>query len=308
MKILKTFFLFILPVPFFATGQNTVYTQTMANPMYFNPAFAGIQQNFRAALQYRNELLFNQVSTTASAEIGVNKINSGIGFVFTNDNEDGIVSGNSMSINYAYEAKISETAALRFGASVSFYRRSLNFGYDSINPKTGYVGSPDIETTPFIPAFGLGALYYTKNFYAGFAINNLTQPDENVPKDTDQTYRRYVLQLGGFINLGPLILNPYILAQNSPYVSSQFLPGINVRWKYFTLGSSIRITDAHFEYINLLAGLSIGKFKLCYSYDYRFAFGPIAPSGAHELSLVFQLSKPHDTVDKPMIGYLRNAF
>ena len=311
MKYIKILLILICS-PFVAKSQDfpIFTTQTQLNPSYFNPAFTGIQQNLKAGLLYRLEssgLNSSMTAITGFAELGLPKINSGFGISLRDENVSGFQIKNSAALSYAYELKLNSNSVLRLGACASFYQVTLQNIPDSINPKTGQYYVRPAESTPPILSVGTGVLYSNRNYYIGVAVNNLNQPMENLPSDPDSTYLKYVLQTGGFISMGNFVLNPYLFAQFS-YQTSQILAGANLTWKKLTIGASFRLSNSVDESANFLIGLNLGKFKLCYSYDQLFYVGFVPPTPIHELSLVLQLNKPHDTSSIPMIEHFRNAY
>jgi len=323
MKYSKIILLLSFLVPLIAKAQDPEFTQTMASPMYFNPAFAGIQQNFRTSGQSRIQWpgvsgAFN--TNTITADIGFTKINSGVGLAYEHDQAgDEKWTTDAISVFYAYEIKLGLGSYLRFGINPSFFKRTIDFSGlrfgDQIDPKTGFV-YPTQEKLPgngvyssgLTPNFGSGALYYNSHIYAGVAVYNIFQPSQSFFGNPNSVlYRRYDLQGGGFIGLGKWNLNPNLLVMHQGNFT-QALLGLNATIGMFTFGTSFRQTDPNADALNFLVGFAKGKFKVCYSYDITVSDARAAAQGSHELSLVFQLNKPHDTTEKPMIGFLRGAF
>jgi type IX secretion system PorP/SprF family membrane protein len=286
-------------------AQDPGFTQMMVSPMYFNPAFAGILQNFRAGVQWRNDPAAYNSGFIASADMGLPKFNSGLGFVaMTSLQRSGnSVWTNSISATYAYEFKLDETKYLRLGLSGSLIQQ-MSTDIFVINP-----GSSQIHQIEQSPNLATGILYYNNWFYAGAACYNLVPNHNNyrLANDEKPTERRFDLQAGGFFHSGEYIINPYLLLTHQGNIS-QLLPGLNVNRGMFTLGASYRYADPDLNSFNFLAGITKGSFKICYSFDLQYSDARSAPSGAHELSLVLQLNKKYDTSGKPMIAHLRKAF
>jgi type IX secretion system PorP/SprF family membrane protein len=317
MKILKTVLTLLFLLPLVAQAQDPEFTQTMANPMYFNPAFAGIQQNLRSGLQYRSQWGGAFSSTLLSADLGLPKINGGVGIMAMHDADAfGIMSTNSFSGLFAYEIKLATTSYLRFGVAGSITQRNVNlsglrFG-SSIDPKGGF--SPDTTPMPNIsiidPNMAVGALFYTNGFYGGFSVYNMFQRKSPLGIFMPQFLtQRFDAQAGGFIKFDEFTINPNLLMMRQGDFT-QFLPGINFSNGMFTVGTSFRFSASNADAINFMVGFAKGKFKVCYSYDHTVSdLRKIRGfEGSHELSLVFQLSRSYEASDKPMIGYLRNAF
>lgn len=316
MKSIKSLFSFLIlsyPIVINAQDAGQEFTQQMGSPLYANPAFTGIQQNLRIGFQYRSQLpdLGGGTEIGAfSADLGLPKINSGVGIIFSSYEDYGIASGYAINATFAHELKLSEHSWLRLGLSAGIVQDKNIFETDSINPSTGFIGTTQFtEYTPVIPNFGLGAVYYSDRFYAGVAVNNILRPLEATKHDPDTLDRRVVLQAGYFIDAGKFIINPYsFFVYQGQY--NEVLPGVNVSWRKLTVGASYRNITGHSDAVNFLIGLNFGSVKVCYSYDSYILYSsiPMTPLFSHEFSIVLQLNKPSDTSNKPMINHLRQAF
>ena len=317
MKIFRlSIFLLFTFFSFSLSAQDPELTQTFANPMYANPAFAGFQENFRAGIQYRDQWSAFQTSVF-SADMGIPRINSGVGIMLMNDVEgNGNLITNSFYATYAHEFKIRTSSYIRVGLTGGFFQRTINWGSlrlgDQIDAQNGFIYAPThitgVETIPLTPNFSLGGLFYNKYLYTGLAILNIFEPGQSFFSNPESVLpTRFSFQAGGFINCGSLIINPNIIAQKQA-TFSQALPGVNVTWEYFTLGTSVRLTKPNTDAVNFLFGIAKGKFKFCYSHDFTISKVSAEATGSNEFSLVFQLSRRHDTSEKPMVGFLRNAF
>jgi len=301
--------------------------------MYYNPAFAGIQQNFRASglvsVQWPGDKIGNYITTNFTADIGLTKINSGVGIMFTNDQlNTGQNSNTSISVFYSYEIKLGTNSFLRLGINPSIFTitndyRQVRFD-DQIDPNLGFVYAtqerlkPDVYATQLAPNVGFGTLFYNKNIYAGVAASDIIEhyysylvPNQSQPStiqlNSNHLYRRFDAQAGGFINAGNVVINPNILFVSQGAIN-QGLLGVNFTMGIFTIGTSIRETNQNIDEINFLAGIAKGKFKLCYSYSLPLDGTVDPPPAIFDVSLVFQLNKPNDVSSKPLINHLRNAY
>jgi len=309
MKRLKPLLLFFLVIPFLTKAQDPSFTQIFETPMYYNPAFAGFQENFRTGLQLRLQPLVGNayVTVAASADVGMPKINSGAGIMFTSSSY-GFYTSTTIGGFYAYQIKLNTNSFLRLGINAGLFQRAYDYGViDTLSAKN----APNaVQATPFIPNFGVGALYYNDKVYLGLAVYNLTQPDQSIDGVLDPNatlYRRYDLQFGGFFKASGILLNPNLLVV-SQGTFFQALPGISASIGAFTLGTAVRIqANPNVESLNLLFGFTGAKVKFCYSYDLSL-FNTGLSEGVHELTLILQMNKPHDTTEKPMIGFMRGAY
>src|SRR6185437_808089 len=209
------------------------FTQTQITPMFFNPAYAGIQQNLRASFQVRDQNLAgtNYLTTDASIDIGLPKINSGVGLLLMSDQQDNAsLITNTIGAYYAYEIQARANSYFRLGLEASLFQRL--FVYDNSTFDTSASASqhyyPQNMSTLLIPNFGFGALYYSNKYYLDLSAFNLTMPNASFNNDPNgDLQRRFVLQAGEFVNFGNLVLNPYLQVINQGAIT-RILPGCNV--------------------------------------------------------------------------------
>ncbi len=293
---------------------DPIFTQTMVSPMYFNPAYAGMQENLRAAFQIRAQLLAGNtnLTTDAAVDIGLPKINSGVGLMLMTDQEDNnSLITNTINAYYAYELKLTEKSYLRLGLNASLFQKSYIYNNSTFDTSasSGMRFYPQNMTTQGIPNFGVGGLYYDDKYYLGLGVFNLLTPNASFNNDPNgDLKRRYVAQAGEFVNYGNLVVNPYIQIINQGS-ATQILPGCNVTGGSFTFGMSFRQSIPVFDGLNILVGFGKGRVRVCYSYDITLSDNnPGAASGVHELSAVVQLSGPHDISNKKIVGYMNEAY
>lgn len=108
--IMKVFqFLSVLPLMLWS---HLCVAQMMANPAYFNPAFAGIQENPRAAFQYQSQWPvqdWNSRNMISSIDMGLPSIHSGVGIAAQHEETvDGKIKRDYANLMYNYEIKLSQ--------------------------------------------------------------------------------------------------------------------------------------------------------------------------------------------------------
>ena len=197
-RILVIIALFISSLAGFA--QDAHFTQFYANPLYLNPAFTGSQICPRFVMNYRNQWpginhAYNTI--TASLDKHYDDLQGGLGIQFLNDYEaDGAISNLRAAISYAYKLELNHKFSLRAGFEAAFDQKSFNPNKvtfeDQIDPRFGFI---DINgnTNPTAEDFAgntskskldlsAGILFYSENFFGGFAAHHLTEPDEGLDK------------------------------------------------------------------------------------------------------------------------------
>jgi len=290
-----------------ARGQDPNYTQWLNAPIYYNPAFTGVNIGLRARFSYREQwpnLPVDFRTMYFSADWGDRKLpgSGGIGVIINSDNE-GIGFIKNFSAGLALSVRIPITSYLisQLGIKASVMQKRLDWNdfvfSDQLNETYGNIynsalSQPDNEQRIF-PDFAVGGLIQFINpggnitGIAGFAVDHIFQPDESfLALSKSPLPRKYVGHLDLIISLGstpslaqttirgfedPLKINPGILYQNQNNKSSlQF--GVNMLKFNIYLGGYIYTTNLNkgSTSLNLLAG-------------YRYIF-------ANDMSLKFMYS------------------
>jgi len=174
-----------------ANAQDPQFTQFYANPLYLNPAFTGSTICPRIALNYRNQwpgISGTYVTSSASFDRLIYNIKSGIGVIVMNDQAgQGTLKTTTVSGLYSYQIPLGRKGSINAGAKATYGQKSidwskLNFG-DMIDPSHGFVYQtaevPGVTRKSYVD-FSAGILAMTKYYYAGFAVDHLTEPDEGL--------------------------------------------------------------------------------------------------------------------------------
>jgi type IX secretion system PorP/SprF family membrane protein len=210
----------------------------------------------------------------------VNALHGGVGFYYLYDNvEESTMQTNRINVSYAAHFEIKEKLVLRIGFTGGYVNRKvdwdrLSFG-DLIDPRYGFI-YPVAETRPpstksFFDC-GIGTAVYMKNFYIGFAIDHLNQPEESfissVPAGNLES--KLVLNAGSNIPIGDsekqYSVNPdiiYIRQGDYDYA----IPSITFRLKYFLIGSGFN-SDKGFI---MMAGFENKFLRIGYSRDWTYS-------------------------------------
>jgi type IX secretion system PorP/SprF family membrane protein len=217
-KILnKKLYIFLLGI--MATGhllfaQDPNYSQFYAAPMYLNPAFTGSANTPRFTLNYRNQwpsLSSTYITTSFTAEHYSDKYNSGIGMIFTTDNQYADLNTTNVGLQYAYNMQLTEDISLRLGVQGLNVSRGIGskwdkfvFG-DQLNTSGNNTGNP---TSDPIAAggnarinyldFSSGALVYNANLWGGLAVRHLNRPDYSFIKDKSVKLPMLISLHGGY--------------------------------------------------------------------------------------------------------------
>jgi len=193
-------------------GQDPHFTQFYANPLYLNPAFAGVKQCPKVNVNYRNQYPSLGVYQTYSSSYDqyVDALNGGVGVLIVRDEAaNGALSLTEASLIYSYHLSVSREFSILFGAQGTFRQRALDWGSltfpDQIDPFYGFV-KPTNEIPPNNNInshldLTFGIVGFTENFYAGVTASHLTQPNEAFLTNNNLPLK-ISAQVGGTIPIG----------------------------------------------------------------------------------------------------------
>jgi type IX secretion system PorP/SprF family membrane protein len=312
--------------PFLAIAQDPLFSQFYANPIYTNPAFAGSSNNLRFTFIARDQYsaLRNNYRTGATSfDAQINTISGGIGAMATMDvSGDGFLTTTTFSGIYAYSVALSTNITMRAAVQASYYQRYYDFSKfkfgDQIDDQLGFVfptaenkGSERIN----LPNFGTGLLLYSNKFYGGFAIHNLTEPNQSFYNNTSSNEefklpRRYTIHAGAniFLTKSKYEEQNVTISPNILYLQqrnfNQLNLGFYIKKQALTAGLWFRQTSRNSDALIFLIGLKFPKFRVGYSYDVTVSGASTATQGSHELSMAFEI-KPVKKSSKKVIKAMR---
>ena len=276
-------------------AQDPEFTQFYANPLYLNPAFAGTAHCPRVSLNYRNQwpgISGSFVTTSASYDQHVDALSGGDGLLVWNDQAgEQTMSTTNVSGIYSYQIPITRRFSIKAGLQATWAQKSvdwskLTFG-DQIDPRRGFIyETQEVQrnSAANYVDFSAGVLGFSENYFVGFAVHHISEPDESVIQGQSPLPRKYTFHAGGVIPVNskgePASISPNLLIQ----YQEQFLQ-INYGM-YFSKGPLVgglwyRNSDSFIA----LIGLHTGIMKLGYSYDITVSKLTQTTAGSHELSL-----------------------
>ncbi|MBT4776564.1 MAG: PorP/SprF family type IX secretion system membrane protein, partial [Crocinitomicaceae bacterium] len=146
MKSLITVLLSVL-IALSSTGQDAHFTQFYANPVYLNPALAGLRGCPTVTMNYRNQWPgIKDAYTTYSTSFDKysEKLKGGVGVnVFHDRSGGGRLMTTAASAVYAYQYQISKKITIKLGGKATYVNKSIDwnrlvFG-DMIDAREGIV-------------------------------------------------------------------------------------------------------------------------------------------------------------------------
>jgi type IX secretion system PorP/SprF family membrane protein len=305
----------------FVQAQDPSMSHFYANPLYMNPAMAGVEGPTKLSLGYRNHLpgAAHPYSTYhASFEQYLEALQGGVGIHVMNDRQGGgIINTLSLDAIYAYHLKVSRELMLSGGFQASAGQRSMNpDGLVLPDELAGMASTTLTGYSKVYPDFTVGLAAFRRNVYGGIAVYHLFQPYMSRSKDPNtRLSRRYSAHLGALFSIYEKRLGREIL-QLSPNlvflqqdIYQQMNYGLEVLYKNLLAGIWFR-QDLRFSYGTLILSVGYAKdpFRFRYSYDAKLSSPDLQiPSmGSHEISmgLVFEnlyKSKKRRAIKSPKI-------
>ncbi|PWS27817.1 hypothetical protein DHW03_09580 [Pedobacter yonginense] len=190
MKLL----MLVLIMPLISLGQDHIFSQFYNAPIYLNPALTGqFEGDIRFNALYRNQwsgLASDFSYMSASADLNLHKINSGLGLIFNRSSEGtAYLTKNNVAVSYSYIIG-GDDFTLSFGLQGGITNQKLDwsklvFG-DQIDLNQGYIpGSvsgaerPSVDSRFYFDANAGANLVYGK-FMLGAGMHHLNRPDESL--------------------------------------------------------------------------------------------------------------------------------
>ena len=292
-----------------ARGQDPEFTQFYANPLYLNPAYAGTTKGIRFAFNYRNQwpsLPSSFVTYSASYDQHFDELSGGIGLHVLYDRAgDGDLSTTGGSFMYSYFLPVSEKFAIKAGLEVTAIQKSIDFGkllfYDQIDPRLGFIykTGEDLPSqgiykiNPFFD-FSAGMIGFTNKFYAGFAVNHISEPQMSFFDNTDSKLpRKYTAHMGLMLPLDNArnpknFFSPNVLFQKQENFAQLNFGAYYIK-DYLIAGVWYRQTSQNSDAFMALIGVKKAPLKVGYSYDITISDVHTGGKGSHEISVIIEI-------------------
>ncbi len=295
---LSRILIFLLALSLNATtsnGQDAIFSQFFSTPAYLNPAFTGTDAGFRTVLNYRNHPLpdaGNFSTMNAAVDVYVPALYGGVGLNVTSDYQGGLSWNNHIDVMYAYHLKLSSSWYMNMAAQAGYYRQDINWGnLEFTDPSQ----PPPAQDYKHSPNFAAGMIIYNDWLYGGIASHHLAEPEISF-FGNDVLKRKYTAHLGMMIEpasqrrantlLVDYFISPNIIFQNQePFTRINY--GLYFGIESFMAGFWYRQSIDNPSSLIFLVGLSLGDYRIGYSYDYSLSGYADALHGIHEVSLSF---------------------
>lgn len=278
--------------------QDAQLTQYMFNPLFYNPAYAGVEGATSLTAMHRTQWAGygsgNPVTQLISFNTPIFRINSGFGLHFVND-QLGPQRNMQFQASYAYHLHLKElNTKLSFGIRGGANALSINESELSPNQANDPLLQLDDQPYDLRPDFGAGVYFQSQKVFGGIGVNHLFKgrfKDSNLNRQPLTNHMNvlfgYDYTYGRKVTLTPSLLVQTDFNQYNFTLSAMG----NMDDKYWA-GISFRQGES----INLITGYSVLKDKsLRFGYSFDFVVKGVGAKSAsgigtsHEVSLTYTL-------------------
>lgn len=305
------FFILILSASIVSAQQEGQVTQFMFNKLVYNPAYAGSVASPQLTGMYRQQWIgLDGAPTTQSLSYNQASLDGRVGFGGTVSRfAVGISQFISVDPTYAYRI-VTGRGELAIGAQMSIRQFSQNWTDSRIRPTQSF--DPALQNTDInklVFDFGAGVYYNAQNWYAGFALPRLAQPNIDFANDSSSVFSKAVLHGNAMAGYqfgdpeGVMIMPQFIVkyAKNAP-ISADINLSFLFNSKFFT-GVTYRtgngVSARGGESAGFFAGVQATKnAMLCLSYDLGITALRGYNNGTIEAVLRWSFRPPDDAAIK----------
>lgn len=289
--------------------QDPQYTQYIYNPSIINPAYAGSRSGLSLLALHRSQwvgLDGAPVNQTLSGHSPVGNAGLGLGMNLWHD-QIGPATETTVAIDISYSLQLNNDARLNFGLKAGMHVLDVDFNKLNIFDPSDIQLQENVDNRT-APVIGIGAFYFTDNWYAGLSAPNLLQTDhfdENRNGSNATFYlvqekihfyaiAGYVFDLNEVLAFKPATLVKYIV--DAPVQID--ITGNVLFYDRLTLGVAYRWDAA----VSGLAAFQINQnFMLGFSYDREVTqLGNITfNSGSYEVFLRYEIFTNSKVMQSP---------
>lgn len=294
-------------------AQDPQFSQVFNNPLYLNPAFAGDTHQDRASFSHRRQWTKVDngfVSYSMGYDHNFKEKNLGLGFSIVNDRA-GInsLATTQFMTSAAKEIRLNRNSRLRIGieggvTNRSFDRDKLLFWSEiQSGGEVDFNGAVPYDRINYFDS-GIGAVYYSNNFWGGFSVSHLNRPEHSFLNDIVKLDRTFSIHAGTKIPLD-VSRRGHVFSILSPVIHYK----VQGTWNQLDIGSYYEKNDLRFglwyrglpiqkknepDYRNsdalvfLIGARLVDQLQIGYSYDLTLSNLTHRSGGSHEISMVLE--------------------
>lgn len=175
--------------------QDPQYTQYIYNPSIINPAYAGSRNSLSLLALHRSQwvgLDGAPVTQTLSGHSPIGNAGIGLGMSLWHD-RIGPATETTAAIDVSYSIELNYDARLNFGIKAGMHLLDVDFNKVNIFDPSDILLQENVDSRS-TPVLGIGAFYFTDNWYAGLSAPNLLQTDHFSENRDGSVATAYVVQ------------------------------------------------------------------------------------------------------------------
>lgn len=267
---------------------------------YYNPSFAGETNNIENTIFHRSQWVGLEHAPKTSMALVHMPLEflgkkHGVGLHFFND-KAGLFSNTMTTLQYAYKWQIKKGKMLNIGlqgglANIEFDASKIHIPSSKIGQNNnGETALPDLPSGGSDKTFdmGLGVSWITPDYWAGFSVTHLWEPEFDVG-DNYTAFMGRVYYLAGGYNIklrNPLfVLKPSVLVKSDAIATQIDLTGRIEYGRFVNGGISWRKDDGFI----FMIGAKIRNFEAGYAYDLTTSALSKVSNGSHEFFLRYSI-------------------
>ena len=305
-----------------ASGQDPIFTQFYANPLFLAPSFAGATQADRVAAVYRNQWVSLPgafVTYSFSYDHFFESFNSGLGILFMRDAAGtGNLALTNAGIQYSYDIRINNTWHFRPGIygnytqmGIDYYRLLWNDQITSSGTGGSSIQPPGVSVKGDIDVSTSG-LFYSDLYWIGMGVEHLLRPNYGL-WNNDLLWPMKFTLFGGL----KIIKSGKNYSAIDQSLSLAFLfkhqdvfnqLDIGVYWYQEPLmfgiwyrGIPFIGNDPRGDAMAFLVGYKTEGIRIGYSYDFTISKLVSSTGGSHEISFIYEFSTSRVKKKKRMV-------
>jgi type IX secretion system PorP/SprF family membrane protein len=269
------FIIFAVFFPGYAFCQDPILLFPYSNPVLLNPAFSGGNNGLSIYSNYEYWRKGPGFGAT-TADLPIDALSGGVALTFTKE-WFGVSGDLTFANSFAHAIKLSDKISIRVGATIGFFRRSIDISKIDFNQVIYDPAGPTIaERMPYLGPKtnfngGIGMLLSGEQFNAGLTANNLFEPDNTIfAKENTILPRRYTIHGSYTYTWNNWNFSPYLAMHlNSNFITRRNI-GATLNRSWYSLG----LSHETFWGYNFLAGINLKnhlRFGYCHSIEYPYS-------------------------------------
>jgi type IX secretion system PorP/SprF family membrane protein len=292
-------------------GQDPLFTQFYAAPVYLSPSLAGASGGTRIILNLRDQwpkLPGAYVTYALSVDHYLEKYRSGIGvLLFRDEAAGGLLNTTDIGLNYNYNFNITRKWKLIPGIQVYYYSKNINYNKlvfsdqisrDYTTPVS--IEMAELSTTEPIRHLDITSsmLAYSDNYWAGFTLDHMLSLNSALKAEGGYLPLRL-----SFYGGGKYFISGRMRSQKEESITGAFNFMYQGDYKYLDLGAYYTRSPLQFGLwyrgipifadnpnvgaVTLQFGYKFSNVTIGYSYDYTMSKLMTKTGGAHEVSFAY---------------------